>query len=123
MKTVLITGASRGIGRACALAFAREGYAVAACWHKNEAAARSLLDELSALGCDAELYCADVADPAAVEAMAAAAEKRFGHIDALVNNAGIAQQKLFTDLTAADWDRMLSVNAGGVFHTLSLIHI
>ncbi|WP_288283824.1 SDR family NAD(P)-dependent oxidoreductase, partial [uncultured Anaerotruncus sp.] len=116
MKTVLITGASRGIGRACALAFAREGYAVAACWHKNEAAARSLLDELSALGCDAELYCADVADPAAVEAMAAAAEKRFGHIDALVNNAGIAQQKLFTDLTAADWDRMLSVNAGGVFH-------
>lgn len=59
----------------------------------------------------------DVADPAAVEAMAAAAEKRFGHIDALVNNAGIAQQKLFTDLTAADWDRMLSVNAGGVFHT------
>ena len=121
MKTVLITGASRGIGRACALAFAREGYAVAACWHKNEAAARSLLDELSALGCDAELYRADVADPAAVEAMAAAAEKRFGHIDALVNNAGIAQQKLFTDLTAADWDRMLSVNAGGVF--LSLIHI
>ena len=117
MKTVLITGASRGIGRACALAFAREGYAVAACWHKNEAAARSLLDELSALGCDAELYCADVADPASVEAMAAAAEKRFGHIDALVNNAGIAQQKLFTDLTAADWDRMLSVNAGGVFHT------
>ena len=94
MKTVLITGASRGIGRACALAFAREGYAVAACWPKNEAAARALLDELSALGCDAELYCADVADP-----------------------AGIAQQKLFTDLTAADWDRMLSVNAGGVFHT------
>ena len=120
MKTVLITGASRGIGRACALAFAREGYAVAACWHKNEAAARSLLDELSALGCDAELYCADVADPAAVEAMAAAAEKRFGHIDALVNNAGIAQQKLFTDITPEEWQRMLDVNLSGAFYLCQL---
>ena len=115
MKTVLITGASRGIGRACALAFAREGYAVAACWHKNEAAARSLLDELSALGCDAELYRADVADPAAVEAMAAAAEKRFGHIDALVNNAGITADKLLLRMTEADFDNVLAANLKGAF--------
>mgnify|MGYP000948334908 CR=1 FL=1 len=115
MKTVLITGASRGIGRACALAFAREGYAVAACWHKNEAAARSLLDELSALGCDAELYRADVADPASVEAMAAAAEKRFGHIDALVNNAGITKDGLMLRMKDEDFDRVIQTNLRGAF--------
>lgn len=116
-RTVLITGASRGIGRACAHAFAREGCGVAACYHRDEAAARSLLDELSAAGCDAALFRADLSDEAQAMRMTQEALDRFGHIDVLINNAGIAQQKLFCDITAEDWTRMFGVNVTGMFYT------
>ena len=115
-QTVLITGASRGIGRACAAAFARKGYGVAACYHQNEAAARSLLDELSAAGCDAALFRADLSAEAQAVRTAAQALERFGHIDVVINNAGIAQQKLLSDITAEDWARMLGVNVTGMFY-------
>ena len=115
-QTVLITGASRGIGRACAAAFARKGYGVAACYHQNEAAARSLLDELSAAGCDAALFRADLSAEAQAVRTAAQALERFGHIDVVINNAGIAQQKLLCDITAEDWARMLGVNVTGMFY-------
>jgi 3-oxoacyl-[acyl-carrier protein] reductase len=120
-KTVLITGASRGIGRETALQFARAGYRVAANYHARKDAAKSLLSELAALGCDAAVYQADVSDRAAVEAMVQKATVDFGHIDLLVNNAGIAQQKLFTDLTASEWERMFAVNVTGMFHTCQCV--
>lgn len=114
MKTVLITGASRGIGRAAAQSFAGAGWNVAIHWHENREAAWTLAEELRGQ-VDADCFQADMAQAGEVEAMASAAEKRFGRLDALVNNAGIAQQKLFTDLTEAEWRRMFAVNTDGVF--------
>lgn len=117
MKTVLITGASRGIGRACALTFAKEGYAVAVNYHHNREAAESLIAELHGLGADAALFCADMADSAEVTQMGETVLKRFGHVDVLVCNAGIAEQKLVTDITDDDWQRMMAVNVNGMFYS------
>ena len=115
-KVALITGASRGIGRACARLFAENGYTVLINYFRSEQAARSLLDELLAKGCDARLYRADVADSAQVEAMCRQALAEFHHVDVLINNAAIAQQALFTDLTDKDWRRMMAVNLDGAFY-------
>ncbi|MCI8492718.1 MULTISPECIES: elongation factor P 5-aminopentanone reductase [Anaerotruncus] len=115
-RTVLITGASRGIGRTCAKIFARESYSVAACYRQDEVSARSLLDELSAAGCDAALFRADLSDETQAARMTAQVLDRFGHIDVLINNAGIAQQKLFCDITAQDWAHMLGVNITSMFY-------
>ncbi len=113
MKTALITGASRGIGRAAALRLAEDGFRVIVNYHTSKGEAESLLDELNARnfsGCTA--VQADVSNRAQVEKMFVLA----GGVDVLVNNAGIAQQKLFTDLTEQDWDRMFDVDVKGFFH-------
>lgn len=115
-KTVLITGASRGIGRACALAFGKAGWNVAVHYGQSGQAARALVRELQDLGCDADLFRADVRDPAQVRACAAAAAGRFCRIDALVCCAGVAQQKLLCDITDGDWDSMLGTDLSGVFY-------
>ena len=115
-KTVLITGASRGIGRATAVRFARAGYRVAACYHRSERDMRQLCSELTQDGFAIQPYQADVADAAQVERMVQAVLFDFGGIDVLVNNAGIAQQKLFTDITEDDWRRMLGVHVDGTFY-------
>ncbi len=120
-KTVLITGASQGIGYETALAFARAGYSVAVNYNRSEQAAHELADRLSELGCDAACFRADVSDRAQVEAMVFAATKRFCHIDVLVNNAGIARQKVFTDISPGEWERMLGVNITGMFHTCQCV--
>jgi 3-oxoacyl-[acyl-carrier protein] reductase len=114
-KTVLITGAATGIGAETARRFAAEGYAVAVHYHKSEAAARALIEELKARRASAIPVQADIRNGAAVDAMAEKALRAFGRIDVLVNNAGIAQQKLFTDITIADWDDMFDVNVTGVY--------
>ncbi len=115
-RTVLVTGAATGIGRETAKRFAAEGYNVAVHYHKSEAAAQSLADELKARHASVIRVQADVRDVYAVKAMAEKVCRAFGRIDALVNNAGIAQQKLFTDITQRDWDDMFDVNVKGVFH-------
>lgn len=115
-KTVVITGGSRGIGRAAALKFSAAGYRVAIIYRSDDKAADSLIDELRAAGTDAERYKCDVASYSQVEATAAAIIKRFGKADVLVNNAGIAQIKLLIDQTEEDWDRIMDVNAKGVFN-------
>ena len=116
MDTVLITGAATGIGRAAALLFAAEGYNVAVHYNQSEQAARELCEQIAAKGGRAAAAQADVADAAQVNAMVKRVTEVFGHIDVLVNNAGIAQTKLFTDLTADDWNTMFNVNVKGVFH-------
>jgi len=116
MSTVLITGASRGIGRAAALLFGKNGWNVAVNYRANEEAAQSLKQELEAMGASCLLVQADVADAAQVRRMVSLVEYTFGGIDVLVNNAGIAQQKLFTQLTEEDWDRMFDVHVKGTFH-------
>ncbi|MEA4853298.1 MAG: SDR family oxidoreductase [Christensenella sp.] len=115
-RTVLITGASRGIGRATALAFGREGYNMVLSYMQNAEAAKSLENELRDMHLSVVSAQADVSDRMQVNKLFACARDAFGTIDVLVNNAGIAQQKLFSDLTDEDWDRMFGVNIKGMFY-------
>ena len=115
-KTALVTGAAGGIGSAAARAFAREGYHVVLNYHRSKDAAAALEHELCAAGCDVLCVCADVADPAQVTEMFRLCGERFGGVDVLVNNAGLAQQKLFTDITQADYDAIFNVNVRGCFN-------
>lgn len=111
-KTALITGASRGIGAAAARLFAENGYNVAINYHRSEAAAKALAAELGAFAVKA-----DVSDIGEVREMAARVYERFGAPGVLVNNAGIAEQKLFCDISQGDWDRMFDINVKGAFNT------
>ena len=116
-KTVLITGASRGIGAAVARRFAAAGWQVALHYHRSEAQALALARELNALP-----LRADVSDSAQVAAMAAEAVQRLGHLDALVCNAGIALPLgLVQDCSDSDWHRVFAVNVDGVFHTVRAV--
>ena len=112
----LITGASRGIGAACACRFARSGYSVAILYRSRADLAEALVSELRSEGQDAFSLQADVADRAQAFAAAEEVLRRYRRIDVLINNAAIAQQKLFTDITEEEWDRMFAVNVKGAFH-------
>ena len=117
MENVLVTGASGGIGTALCVAFAQTGRNVAVHYHNNRQQAENLARVLSdTYRVKTAAVQADVADRQSVNAMLDAVSAQLGDIDILVNNAGIAQQKLFTDITADDWNKMLSVNLGGVFN-------
>ena len=115
-KTVLITGASRGIGRAAAEAFAKAGYDVAVNYNKSAEAAETLCRELEKYSVKALPFQADVADKKTVEKMSAEIEIAMGAVSVLVNNAGIAEQALFTDITEEMWDRMFAVNVKGAYN-------
>ena len=115
-RRVLISGGDRGIGAAAARAFAAAGSQVAVLYHQNAAAAAALEQQLP--GCIA-IQC-DVASRASCELAFHAVEQAMGRVDVLVCNAGIAQQKLFTDITPAEWQRMLDVNLSGAFHLCQL---
>ena len=114
----VVTGASRGIGRAVAARLARSGWAVCINYLERRDRAGELLALLEAEGCRAMIYRADVSDRAAVEAMAAAVRERFGPIALLVSNAGIAGQMQFQDVREADWDRYFAVNVKGAYHAI-----
>ena len=115
-KTVLITGASGGIGGACARAAAEAGWRVALHYHRNEAAARALADELRAGGHDAACFPADGADSGQVNACVRAAQERFGRVDGLLCCAGTALQKQLQDVTDAQWRTVLDDNLSGTFY-------
>lgn len=115
-KTVLVTGASRGIGAATAALFASKGLQVVINCSSSFKCALELARSLSMQGTSAMALKADVSDRAQVDAMFAQIESVYGGVDILINNAGIAQQKLFTDITAEDWQRMVGVNLTGAFN-------
>ena len=112
MKKVLITGGSRGIGRACVEYFSGLGYRVAFIYSKSDEAASTLAE-----ACGALAIKADVSDPSSVGAAIERALEWLGGVDVLINNAGIAQVKLLSDVTDEDWSRMLGINLSGVFYT------
>ena len=110
MKTVLITGGSRGIGRAMVELFCENGYKVAFTYKNSETQAKSLAEATGALA-----ICADSAVESEVIGAVRSAESYLGKIDCLINNAGVSSFSLFTDLTLDDWNRHLSVNLTGAF--------
>ena len=115
-KTVLITGASSGIGRACAIEFGRSGYSVGINYNKNKKGAEELAELLKLNGIDCEIFPCDVSDEASVSKMINDFIGRFGRIDVLINNAGISLNKLLDETTWEDFSRVMGVNVGGVFN-------
>ena len=120
-KIALVTGSSRGIGRAIAAQLARSGWAVCINYIERRDCAEELAAQLTAEGCRVMVRQADVADMAAVEAMVRDIEATFGPVSLLVNNAGIAGQCLFQDVTPELWHRYFGVNVDGSYHTIHAV--
>lgn len=117
MKTAVVTGASRGIGAACAVAMAKNGYNVILGYKESKERAEQLAEVLiSGYGVAAFAVKADVSVSKEADELIEVAYKNFGRIDVLVNNAGIAGFKLFTDITDEDWAQMIGTNLTGVFN-------
>ena len=114
-NVALVTGGSRGIGRAVCLELARQGAAVAVNYAGNSAAAEETVEQCRALGVEAEAFRADVADPAACDALVAAVKERFGRLDILVNNAGIARDGLLMTAKEEDFSQTLDTNLKGAY--------
>lgn len=115
-KCALITGASGGIGSAIALRLAKDGFNIAACYYSDENGIKALEEKLSLTDAEYRIYKADVADTDSIKKIFADATDFFGGVSVLVNNAGMAQQKLFTDISEQEFDRITAVNFKGVFN-------
>lgn len=113
MKTAIVTGGAKGIGAAIVKRLVRDGYKVAFCYNNSSEKAEALCAEL---GASCKAFKLDITDSAAVNFTFADIEKNFGEISVLVNNAGIAEQALFTDITDAMWHRMIETNLSGAFY-------
>ena len=115
-KTVIITGASQGIGAACAVEFAEKGYNVVINYNNSETLARNLCDSLRGSGARCIAVGADVTYAGEVENLVKETVAAFGGIDVLVNNAGVARQQLVQDITDRDWNDIIGVNLTGTFN-------
>jgi 3-oxoacyl-[acyl-carrier protein] reductase len=115
-KVAIVTGAGRNIGRAIALTLAEGGASVVINARSNRAEAQGVAREIEAKGGKALVHIGDVADAAAVQAMADAAIEQFGHIDILVNNAALRREKPFAEMSYADWREIMDVTLDGTFH-------
>ncbi len=115
-KVALITGSSRGIGRAIAIAFARAGADVIVTYKESSGRASEVIGEISSLGRKALLVKLDVASRTSVAEAFARGMGKFGNIDIVVNSAGVLQQIPFSDITDDDWERVLGVNLKGTFN-------
>ena len=115
-KTALITGSSRGIGRAIAILFARNNYNVVINYNKSEKEAQELYDMLSKENLSVRIFKADVSNVQEANALVNYTIGQFENIDVLVNNAGISKPCLFTDISYEQWDEMISTNLSSVFY-------
>ena len=116
MKTALVTGGTKGIGKAVALAFLQQGYEVVINYHSNEETALATQEEFNIQGYCPILLRADVSDELQVKAMFREFFGIYDRLDVLVNNAGISLIRVIQDTTPADWDNIFGVNVKGVYH-------
>lgn len=110
MKNALVTGGSRGIGKECVYELTKKGYRVFLNYNNSREEAERIEKEIGAV-----IVKADISKADEVQNMSDFIHRNYGKIDVLVNNAGIAQQKLFTDITESDWDNIFNVNIKGMF--------
>lgn len=116
MKTVIVTGGSRGIGAAIVKELAKENYNIVLNYNNSEEAAKQIQKELKENGNNIEIFKADVSKKEEVKALVQFTLDKFNNIDVLINNAGIAQEKTFLEITDEDWNTMLQVNLNSVFY-------
>ena len=114
-QIVLVTGGTRGIGRAIALEFGRKGAKLVVNYTSSEEKARALVSELAEMGCEAVAIQADVSKAEDAERLVSEAVKAFGRVDVLVNNAGITRDNLLIRMKESDWDEVMNVNLKGAF--------
>lgn len=112
----VITGAGKGIGRAIALRLAKDGYKIAVCYNNSKSEAEKVAESIIAAGGNARTFQLDITDSQNVNSVIADIENSFGEIAVLVNNAGIAEQLLFTDITDEMWHKMIDTNLSGSFY-------
>ncbi len=115
-KLALVTGGSRGIGKACALELARAGYDIVINYAGNEEAANKTVEEIKALGVEAAAYKFDVSNAEQVNAGIAEIVEKFGRIDVLVNNAGITRDGLFMRMSEENWNAVINTNLSSAFY-------
>ena len=115
-KLALVTGGSRGIGRACALRLAKEGFDVVINYAGNEEAANKTVEDIKALGVQAEAYKFDISDNAATTEVINKIIEKYGRIDVLVNNAGITRDGLFMRMSKENWDAVINTNLTGAYN-------
>ena len=118
MKTVLITGGSRGIGKCIAENLAKDGFNVVLNYNKSEKQAKQIKKELEEQGINIEICKADVSKREEVKKLIKFALNKFGNIDVLINNAVIAKLQIFNDITDSDWNEMIGTNLNSVFYTI-----
>ena len=114
-KLALVTGGSRGIGKACALELAKAGYDVVINYAGNDDAANKTVEEIKALGVDSAAYKFDVSNKEQVDAGIAEIVEKFGRIDVLVNNAGITRDGLFMRMSDENWNAVINTNLSSAF--------
>jgi acetoacetyl-CoA reductase len=120
-KACLVTGGSRGIGRAIALELGRAGASVAVGYAQNAEAAEAVVAEIATFGGESFAFGCDVQDPAAVGPAVASIVERFGKIDVLVNNAGITRDRSLAKMSREEWDAVVQTNLGSVFNLTSAV--
>ena len=120
-KVAIVTGASRGIGRQIAMTLAQEGAYVIVNYNGSKEAAEAVVETITAAGGQAEIWQCSVADFLAVEEMIKSIHKKFGHIDVLVNNAGITKDGLLMGMSESDFDSVIDVNLKGTFNMMRFV--
>ena len=115
-KVVLVTGGSRGIGAEIVKLLAKSGHTVILNYNKSEDCAKSVENELKNLGYTVDIFKADVSKKEEAESLIKFVLEKYGRIDVLINNAGISQTKLFTDITDEDWQNMMDNNLNSAFY-------
>ena len=116
MSIAVVTGASGGIGAEIAKRLAQDGFSVALIYNRNAEKAQKTADEITLSGGSAKTYKCDVRDSSEIISAIEAIERDFGEISVLVNNAGISEQKLLTDITDSDWENMIGTKLSGAFY-------